>query len=106
MKASEELKPTCDQILSIIGALHVIEDHREKGEISTENKRTLVDISFWLSSVFSDLEAELDDLKKGNSQEGFSPITEKELDPHAQLTAFTALIRRYVKFTARKDLLY
>ncbi|CAG8954629.1 hypothetical protein HYFRA_00004549 [Hymenoscyphus fraxineus] len=93
-KATDELKPTCAQILSIIGALHVIEDHREKGEISAENKKTLVEIGIWLNGLFGDLEAELDDLKQGNSQDGFSPIVEKDLDPNDQLNAFIALIRR------------
>jgi hypothetical protein len=83
--------------LSIIGALHIIDDHREKGEISDENKKTLQDIGFWLNGLFSDLEAELADLKEGHSQEGFTPMAEKQLDPHSQLTAFIQLLRRYVQ---------
>ncbi|KAG9231932.1 hypothetical protein BJ875DRAFT_468148 [Amylocarpus encephaloides] len=93
-KASPELKSTCDQILSIIGSLHTIEDYREKGEISTENKRPLQDIVIWLNGLFSDLEAELADLKEGHSPEGFAPIAVKQLDPNNQLHAFNELVRR------------
>jgi hypothetical protein len=82
--------------LSIIGALHVIDDHREKGEISTENKKTLQEIGFWLNGLFSDLEAELVDIKESHNENGFTLIVEKELDPNDQLQAFNELIRRYV----------
>jgi hypothetical protein len=80
----------------MIGALHTIDEHREKGEISDENRRTLRDIGFWLNGLFSDLEAELADVREGHSHEGFAPIAEKQLDPNSQLQAFNELIRRYV----------
>jgi hypothetical protein len=95
-KASTQLKPKCDEILSMIGSLHMIDDHLQTSDLSSSNKKALRNVESWCHSSLSDLEAALTTARSKTGPDRFSPIVDKALDPTSKLISFVDILRRYV----------
>lgn len=95
-KASTQLKPLCDQILSMIGYLHLIDDHLQTGDVSTNRKRALRDVESWCHNALSELESTLAAVRSQTGSHRFMILENRVLDPNNKLPIFVGLLRRYV----------
>ncbi|KAF4632149.1 hypothetical protein G7Y89_g5977 [Cudoniella acicularis] len=92
-RASAQFRPVCDQVLSIIGSLHLIEDQTQKLELSADSKRKLHGIKNSCNVMLSELEAALAKLKLDPSPDEFASISSKILDPTNKLSGYCESLR-------------
>ncbi|TVY84294.1 hypothetical protein LSUE1_G000256 [Lachnellula suecica] len=92
-KASTQLKPACDQIISMIGSLHLIDDHLQTDDLSPRNRKALRDVEGWCHSSLSDLEAALATARSKTGPSRFDVLVNKPLDPTNKLSSFVEALR-------------
>lgn len=94
-KTPDRLGPACNEILSTIGALRLIDEHFEENELSTGDQRTLHDLEIGSKAVFLELETAMANFRLHDiSLDAVAGVHSKIADQTNLLTKFLEALRR------------